>query len=282
MAYSSPFAAARPSSASGNQMTSGLVVNPKPKTKTAYNLQGQPVEIGEGMPVSQWKPDTGYSGGQYFEAPPPQQQQGAGGGMGVGSAPRMGTPGLPSLPPPSSMATYSQSSSFTPNAQTSAPAYETQQQTLLEAQLRREEDERRAQLANQQRQQAMSAFSSMSGSLGGGGVAGPSEEDLALASSLEYGKAKDQIGMNRLAAIREFQDMMSGRGLAGSTIEGEGAGAILSGAGQELGDVALNQAQGTVNRKYAVADRAAEAEEARRSQMLGILASMFNSSGSLY
>lgn len=149
------------------------------------------------------------------------------------------------------------------------------------AALQKQQDENRAALAEKNRASALASFQQ---TIGGPGMAvnQPTEAELQEAARNQYGLAKDRVGQREGAALRQFQEVMSGRGLGGSTIEGEGAGHIFEGANDELGAVDVGQAIDAISRKRQVADQATAINEARRNQQMSMLSSIFSSNGSLY
>jgi hypothetical protein len=226
----------------------------------------------------------------------------------VGPQPMTGSPygeiQLPRLPGPSNLqasnVTYGSdggySASYAPMVQAgewsptgygspttlTRPAYETQQQTQLEADLARKRAEHNAQLLTSQRADALKGFQTMMPPPGGPAAPGGADPNMEQFEALQYGRAKDRIGQQRLSALKSFQDVMHARGMAGSTDDAAGAGEILAGANDDLADVVLNQATGQVSRRRQVEDRNFDAAEAYRRQVLSSLGSLFGSSGSLY
>lgn len=269
-------------------MSFGAALTPQqPRKKTAYTQWGAPVQIDEGMPTSTWQEGVGYAGTHYFNAPPPptnraragvgtddwnalnptqraslssaQQARdqggagGGGGGMGGG-----GSVSIPSLPPPQPSAMDLQNARF---------AHE---KTM------RDEGWARADKA---RNDALAHFQSMLNAPGDT-AASPAEDPRAAA--MAYGRAKDRIGQQRLAAVQSFQDVMSGRGYMGSTVEAGGVGDILAGGLGEIADVEVAQAQDTVARGRQLADMASQRTEARRLMALRGLADAYARAGALY
>jgi hypothetical protein len=213
------------------------------------------------------------------------QQPGGGGGTppaATGSYPGFG--GGPSLPPPSSLVAQSQNYSPVNAAGSygsgfvgpSTPGltqggYEKQQQTQLESDL-----------GAKNRAAAIAAFNAQMGASTAGGPAGPSQAEVDAATAAEYGKAKDKIGLNRLAAVKSFENRMAGKGLQNSTIAGSGIGNIIAGAGGELGDVALDQAQDVVANKRFLENRGVQINEARRADTMRALSSILGSGSFIY
>lgn len=196
---------------------------------------------------------------------------------------------LPSLPPPSNLqmtgatmtpngydATYGEGAGVAANR-----GYDLESKARQEtARLQAEQDAHRAALADASRRSAMSAFSSATGA--GMPVNQPSEAELQDAARNQYALAKDRVGQRSGAALRQFQEIMSSRGLGGSTIEGEGAGHIFGGANDELGAVDVGQAIDAITRKRQVADQATQLNAQQKQQQLSMLSSLFSSNGSLY
>lgn len=110
----------------------------------------------------------------------------------------------------------------------------------------------------------------------------PEDPGLQTANDRAYAGAKDRIGRERLNAVRSFQSSMDGRGLTGSTgrnFESGGVGSIIGSGLDELGDVALDQAQDAVGRNRQVYDREVEAQERRRQMALGGLIDLYRQMG---
>lgn len=99
------------------------------------------------------------------------------------------------------------------------------------------------------------------------------------AAALEFGRAKDIIGKQRLGAVRSFQDSMAGRGFMGSTDEAAGVGTIIAGGLSDIGDVSLQQAQDTINRNRSLFDAQMAARERQRQQALSGLTALYGNLG---
>lgn len=103
--------------------------------------------------------------------------------------------------------------------------------------------------------------------------------DDGRAAALEFGRAKDRIGRQRLAAVRSFQDVNAGRGYMGSSMESAGTGAILGQGLDELGDVTLHQAQDRVNRQRQLFDVQSQRQNAARQSAIQQLTQLYSSLG---
>lgn len=139
----------------------------------------------------------------------------------------------------------------------------------------------KADLAQQARNNALAQFNAaMKGMSGPGAASG--DADLDRFEALQYGRAKDIIGKQKLGAMKAFTDSMNARGLYGSTDESAGAGEIVAGANDDLSDLVLNQVGSRITRAREVNDRNFAAQEDYRRAVLNALSSAFSSAGSLY
>ena len=121
------------------------------------------------------------------------------------------------------------------------PAYERQQQSLLDAELARQQWERQNTAREQQQARALAA---LGGSTSGGGLP-RIEYDTAgeqQANAAAFARAKEMSGQNAQAAIQALKGAMEGRGLTGSTVEGQAMGGVIGGAGQGISNVIREQA----------------------------------------
>jgi len=141
----------------------------------------------------------------------------------------------------------------------------------------------KAGLAQSSRDKALTQFqAAMSRFKGPGAASGDDDPELARYEAMQYGRAKDMIGQQKLGALKTFRDTMNSRGMYGSTDEETGIGDVISGANSELADVVLNQTGSNIQRRRQVSDRNFAAQEDYRRAMLNALSSAFSSSGSLY
>lgn len=157
--------------------------------------------------------------------------------------------------------------------------------TRIDADAAREQDQRRTQMTTQSRNEAVQAFQTQAAAINAApmpGVTGPSEDDVAQMRALEYGKAHDTIGRQKVGALAALREHLAGSGMQGSSIEAAAAGDVIGAGEQEMGDVVLAQAQGGVQRANELGDRRANTEEERRKAALSALSSIFASHGSLY
>lgn len=81
----------------------------------------------------------------------------------------------------------------------------------------------------------------------------PFNEEAARAAA--FGRAKEQAGGTANAAIRALQSAMEGRGMTGSTLEAQGMGEIVGGAGGAVNDFTTEQLMADLQRAGQLEDR---------------------------
>lgn len=106
------------------------------------------------------------------------------------------------------------------------------------------------------------------------------------ARNAAFGRAKDQAGQTALASVRALENVMSGRGMQGSTIEGGHMADVMTEAGGGIEDYITKQLTTDLNRAADVQDNNFDAAITQRGQNLDALASLMGlitaSSGTLY
>jgi hypothetical protein len=151
--------------------------------------------------------------------------------------------------------------------------------------------DRRVAANNASRQSALDAFNSQMQTIygapigaGGAGAGTPAmnEDELAQFEAMQYGRAKEQIGRQKLAALSAFRDQLADRGMHGSTLEAAGIGDVIGEGEDELGDVVMQQAGSRINRAREVSDNAARVMEDRRKMAASMLADVLSRGGALY
>lgn len=259
--------------------------------KTAYTADGSAVEIDVGMPTSNYDPNVGYAGTHYFNAPPPrttiEQATAPQAFANVAQTQAETAQMMPSVAP---LAGNAQGSMVTQGA------YEGQAQTQLEATLeqqaaagnvaaQKELLQQRATLSDETFAKRLAALSAM----GGGGTSEPTTTapafDEAAARATAFGRAKDQAGQTALASLQALHDVMAGRGMAGSTVEGDATAEIIGGAGNDVNHATDNQLIADLDRAAQISDREASLGVTRRGQDMSqqqSLMALLNASGSLY
>ena len=272
--------------------------NPTPtRQKTVYNLMGQPVEVDESVPTTNYDPNVGYAGTHYFNTPPPTAPQPR---IAEASAQQMeGNVAQTAAQTQAMTPSVAGLVSNTAGSPLTQGAYEGQAQTQLEANLaqraaagdldaQKQLLEYRARLNNE-------AFTQRAGALGVTGDA-PNQSGGApttyaptfneeAARAAAFGRAKDQAGKTALASLQALQDVMAGRGLRGSSIESNETADILGGGAGEINDFTRDQLMLDLNRAGDISDRESSAALTRRGQDLSYkqsLLGLLNASGSLY
>ena len=135
------------------------------------------------------------------------------------------------------------------NLPISRPAYETQQQSMLGANLSNQ--------AFNQRWGAISPLLNRFGQPGGGVGAGPgtgmsAAEQAARAAA--FGRAKDLSSQNSDAAMQGLRDAMNARGMLGSTEEARGMSNIIGGNRAGVNQFVRDQLMTDLNRAADISD----------------------------
>jgi hypothetical protein len=103
----------------------------------------------------------------------------------------------------------------------------------------------------------------------GNEVVDPSD---ALASSLAFGRAKDQAGLATRGLLKSVRHNMASRGIGGSGIEGAASLDTLAGGADRVSQAATTEAVLRSRRAKEVADRNFGAKESRRRQQKDAIA----------
>lgn len=106
--------------------------------------------------------------------------------------------------------------------------------------------------------------------------------DTTAATAAEYGAARDKIGLESRASLNALTDEMAGRGLAGSSIEGQGIASVVTGGQRELGDTNRSMALRELERQSQIEDRDYQGDITQRGQDIGYLNAQRDSEMSSY
>jgi hypothetical protein len=142
-----------------------------------------------------------------------------------------------------------------------AGAYDQQQQTQLEHDLRMQE------LTSKEKM-----FTSLAGQFGGGstpsrvtrGAVDSGKEEAARNAA--FARAKEKAGQTARASMSALDDIVAERGLMGSTMEASEAGRIVGGAGGEINQFLRDQAITESDRASEISDMDFMAEVSQRGQ----------------
>jgi len=177
---------------------------------------------------------------------------------------------------------------FGTETKVSLPAYEQQQQSILNANLANQQFQQQQAAAQQAFQQRMGVMQNMAGSAPGqvqyGGQIADQEK---AAQAAQFARAKELAGQNALAALQSFQGAMADRGLTGSTgptLESGGIERILGSAAGGVQDVIREQMLAGLQRAAQIADMQYQGGITQRGQDISrqqALLSLINS-GTLY
>lgn len=118
----------------------------------------------------------------------------------------------------------------------------------------------------------------------GGGPSGQLSPEETAARAAAFARAKDQAGMTANSALEGLRSATNARGIAGSSIEGEGMARILGGGAGEINDYTGAQLASDLGRSSQVSDRNYQGNITQRGQDLQArqaLLALVNS-GSLY
>ena len=274
------------------------LASPYKKNATAYDLFGNPIETTQANAdtLGGWQPNTGYSSDYLFRAPPPQglvgeqtaAQMPALSQSAPAAAPRASSAPasvqIPSLPPPRP-AGPSQEDIWAREDRVRADEQAYQSRTSAEQRAYADQT-RAAETARMSgiRESALKSLKDVYDQMGAGKPTFQhlDSPELRQANATEYGRAKSNIGRERLNALRSLQGVMDARGLTGSTGRGleSGATASIVGSGlDELGDVELRQAQDTVARDRQMYDTETSNFERRRQSALDSLLALYRQLG---
>ena len=163
-------------------------------------------------------------------------------------------------------------------AQITQPAFETQQQALVEGQVAQQRAEKEAALNQQIWNARMASLQRSAGSAPavGGGAPVANEE---AARAVAFGRAKDQAGQIAAASLQSLQNILNARGTTGSTEEARGVADIVGGAGSGLQEVTREQLLQDLQRAAEVADRNYAGGITQRGQDLASQQSLYSLAG---
>lgn len=95
----------------------------------------------------------------------------------------------------------------------------------------------------------------------GGATTAPSADGSGIGANEEaaraaaFGRAKDQAGQTALASLQALQNVMSQRGMRGSTVEGDATSEVILGGGNKVNEFTREQLMQDLNRAAEVSDR---------------------------
>ncbi len=229
-------------------------------TKKAFDRNGNQVDVGSGIPLQQWQPDTGYAGTNYFEAAPPQQRASV---AAPAQAPRAS---ISALTGGGATGAVGQGSA------TAAPTGPSYQDIWAREDRQRAEDQKR-------RDDIMSRILSQPTSARVERAAGPTAEQESAARDAAFARAKETAGQNARASMSALNDVVDSRGLMGSSVEAAQTGALVGGAADQVGNFLRDQAQSEADKATHVADVQYQGNVQQRAQelsrqqaLLGLLA----------
>jgi len=231
--------------------------------KKAYNQAGQEVDASTG-PVVDWQPNTGYSPGILFNAPPPPRE-------------------IEPERQQRELSTEVTRANELPFAQgplghqaVTLPMYN--QQVMLQAQLAQQQKQFESQMSKKTDiDSLMSRYGQpiprVSGGMGG------NEE---AARSAAFGRAKDIAAKQALAGLKTARGLTEGSGMMGSTYEAGLLGDAIGGAQGIMSDANTNQLLQDLARSRQVADRDYTGDITQRSQDLARQQAILALVGRLY
>lgn len=152
------------------------------------------------------------------------------------------------------------------------------QQSAADAAAKQAQTKLQAQLAAQAEQRRLDAIRGLMPGGGGapgapGAPAGPAYDENA-ARAAAFGRAKEQAGQTAQASLKALEDVMAGRGLRGSTIEGNATADVLTGGMHELNDLVRSQTISDTNRAGQVSDRNYAGDLTKRGQDMNYIQSL--------
>lgn len=158
----------------------------------------------------------------------------------------------------------------------SSNAYDVQQQTQLEHDLRMKEQKART-----------DSVSALMGQFAGGSnsprVTRTPENQAAEQASRDaaFARAKEKAGQTARASMQTLQGVLDERGLMGSSIEGAETGNIIGGAAGDIGEFLRDQAITESNRAADISDMDFSAQVAQRGQEMSRKQAMMSLLGSM-
>lgn len=169
----------------------------------------------------------------------------------------------------------------------SGGAYEGQQQSQLDAQLKQTLMDKNAKLQADAEARRLGYLSTITGTqqpnVTRGGV-GPIDEAAARAAA--FGRAKEQAGQTALASLKAISDVMASRGLTGSSVEGNAISDVVGNAAGGVNNFTRDQLMLDLNRAADVADQTYQGNITQRGQNLSMVPSLMGlitaGGGSLY
>ena len=175
----------------------------------------------------------------------------SGGGMGyVGGGAGGGGSAYPGTAPGSQV--VSSTGGGGGNINLSRDAYEAQQAMLLKSKL------------------ATDAFGKVTGQFGSNGAPGAQVQyggaNADAARAAAFARAKEQAGANAQASLRSMQDLMSSRGLHGSSIEAGAMGDVVAGGSSDISKFITNQLNEDLSNQQHVNDMTYQGGITQRGQ----------------
>ena len=238
--------------------------------KTMYDQTGRPVQV-----PSTYRAGTSGDYGTLYDAAPGAAPSPAGGPGSSYSSSQLG-PGGSTVSTGQSMVTnnptWTPGGSSTSGAPVTQPAYDQQQQTLLQARLAQDEFTRRLGM--------LSSGSGSAPTVSHGSVNGNEQ----AARDGAFAREKTRQGEIALGSIKALQDIMGARGLRGSSIEANAIAGELGTAGDAISRFATDQTMADVGREADIADMVFQGGLTQRGQDLAARQSLMGliSAGGLY
>lgn len=203
--------------------------------------------------------------------PQPFQSSGAGGGY---------DPTNPAMTAPMSVSTpqYQTGANGTQvqgSGALTTGAYEQQQQSQLDTQLKSAQMQQAANLQAQAEARRLGYLSTITGQQSPqvAGQVGPAADENA-ARAAAFARAKEQSGQTALASLKALQDVMAETGKTGSSIEAQGVQNIIGGGEGAINNFTRTQLMQDLNRAADVADRNQQNAITQRGQNLSLIPSL--------
>ena len=168
------------------------------------------------------------------------------------------------------------------------PSYEVQQQTQLSSTLGDKSTAEKMNLAAKLQADAearrlgyLSTVTGQHPQVAGGNIAA----DETAARAAAFARAKEQAGNTANASLKALGDVMAGRGMTGSSVEGSAIADIVGGAQGGVNEFTREQLIQDLNRAAGISDRNYQGAVTQRGQDLSMVPSLMGlitASGGLY
>lgn len=151
-----------------------------------------------------------------------------------------------------------------------APQTQTQQRSDMrfESDLAMDTEARRAEIANNAMRERLGMVGEGPAPIAHPGATPESGESAVRAQA--FSRAKDKAGQQTLASLKALEGVMAGRGMRGSTVEGNATADLLMGNAGEMNDVILQEAIADAERAEEVSDMTYQGGLQQRGQDLGM------------